>query len=75
MKPWYWLMIGISITSVTSADQFQIPFFQDAEKLFWEQVYPDGGWTLYCGERFENPQNVVIDDIYAKFLQGPGSLT
>jgi deoxyribonuclease-1 len=66
MKPWYWLIIGISITSVTSADQFQIPFFQDAEKLFWEQVYPDGGWTLYCGERFENPQNVVIDDIYAK---------
>ena len=65
MKPWYWLWIGISITSA-SADQFQIPFFKDAEKLFWEQVYPDGGWTLYCGERFENPKDLMIEDIYAK---------
>jgi deoxyribonuclease-1 len=66
MKPWYWLWLGISIPSVTAADQFQIAFFQDAEKIFWEQLYPSGGWTLYCGERFEKPQNVVIEDIYAK---------
>jgi deoxyribonuclease-1 len=66
IKSWYWLWLGISITSVAAADQFKIAFFQDAEKLFWEEVYPNGGWTLYCGERFENHRNVVIDEIYAK---------
>ena len=65
MKLWYWLWIGISINSVCAADQFQIAFFQDAEKMFWEKVYPAGGWTLYCGERFENSKDIVIEDVYA----------
>lgn len=66
MKFWHWLWIGIGFSTIAAADQFQIPSFTDAERLFWEQVYPAGGWTLYCGERFERPQEVVIDDIYAK---------
>lgn len=66
MNRGHWLFISLLITSAPQADQFQIPFYSDAEKLFWEQVYPEGGWTLYCGERFENPNNIVIEDIYAK---------
>jgi deoxyribonuclease-1 len=22
--------------------------------MFWEQLYPNGGWTLYCGAKFED---------------------
>lgn len=36
------------------ADQTQIPNYRKARDLHWEQLYPRGGWTLYCGERFEN---------------------
>ena len=66
MTACYWLWIGILFTSVAVADQMRIAYFQDAEKLFWEQLYPKGGWTLYCGDRFENHSNVVIEDVYAK---------
>jgi deoxyribonuclease-1 len=40
------------------------------EQLFWEELHPYGGWTLYCGYRFEHDQQspghglVIIDHIY-----------
>lgn len=48
------------------------PFDYDtiAERTFWESLYPDGGWTLYCGIRFGADRRtadggtVVIDHIY-----------
>lgn len=66
MNRGYWFCITLLIISAPKADQFQIPIYGDAQKLFWEQVYPKGGWTLYCGERFDNRNNIVIEDVYAK---------
>ncbi len=66
MKPWHCLWIGVFITFTTAADQFQIASFEEARQLFWKQIYPNGGWTLYCGEYFESPEQMVIDEIYAK---------
>ena len=66
MKSWHWLGLGILFSSVTAADQLRIAYYQDAEKLFWERLYPEGGWTLYCGDWFGNHNNIVIEDIYAK---------
>lgn len=66
MKPWYWLWIVIWFTSASAADQLRIAYYQDAEKLFWGQLYPHGGWTLYCGDRFDNHKDVVIEEIYAR---------
>ena len=25
-----------------------------SENIFWNDLYPGGGWSLYCGYRFEN---------------------
>ena len=39
--------------------------------IFWNGLYPTGGWTLYCGYRFDSNRKikdgkaVVIDHIYA----------
>ena len=41
-----------------------------ASGLFWNQLYPFGSWTLYCGYRFENDRKidgsrpVTIEHIY-----------
>lgn len=30
-----------------------------AKKLFWNELYTYGGWTLYCGYRFKNNKETV----------------
>jgi deoxyribonuclease-1 len=41
------------------------------QELFWKQLYLEGGWTLYCGYRFDpsgrSPDNygISIDHVYA----------
>ena len=41
-----------------------------SENIFWNDLYPGGGWSLYCGYRFENSFGVnedylfVIEHIY-----------
>ena len=41
-----------------------------SENIFWNDLYPGGGWSLYCGYRFENSLGVneehlfVIEHIY-----------
>ncbi|MDZ7736864.1 MAG: endonuclease [Gammaproteobacteria bacterium] len=49
--------------------QDRLSDFDSARRLFWNAVYPAGGWTLYCGLRFEAGGNgdgvmVTIDHIY-----------
>lgn len=59
-----------------------IPFFANAEQpvqytydevasnIFWQQLYGDGGWTLYCGLKFIRPSisedsiTLAIEHIY-----------
>lgn len=50
-----------------NADQFLIPNVEEAGKLFWQKVYPDGTthFTLYCGERFNSRHDdLVIEKVY-----------
>ena len=35
------------------ADQTEINNFRAAKKVFWAQLYPDGGNTLYCNQPFD----------------------
>ena len=51
-----------SWTSIALADQTQISNYSTARDIFWEELYPDGGKTLYCdlfapgrGGDFNNP--------------------
>lgn len=33
-----------------------------ASNIFWDNLYPEGGWTLYCGFRFNNQGKTVRDE-------------
>lgn len=56
-----------------------IPFFAEAEQpiqytydevasgIFWQQLYGEGGWTLYCGLKFNSPN--VSEDMKALAIE------
>ncbi len=46
------------------SDQTEIPNYRRARDLHWEMLYPQGGWTLYCGERFETRIGLNVEHIY-----------
>lgn len=60
----------LAIVAAGHAGENRFDYDAIAEKTFWEVLYPDGGWTLYCGMRFgadrraEDGGTVVIDHVY-----------
>lgn len=63
------LLIAIILITGTLQAQDRLSDFDTARRLFWETLYPAGGWTLYCGLRFEAEGNgdgvmATIDHIY-----------
>jgi deoxyribonuclease-1 len=47
------------------AGQGQISTYREAREIFWNQLYPHGAWTLYCGKHVRGPEiTVEIDHIY-----------
>ncbi len=46
------------------ADQTAIKSYSKARKVFWEQLYPGGGWTLYCGQRFHDKEGLNVEHVY-----------
>jgi deoxyribonuclease-1 len=73
------LLLWISVLPV-SADQVRIANYNAARDIFWNQLYPNGGTTLYCGEPFARQNTTLnVEHVYAaswmtKFL-GCGSRT
>lgn len=40
-----------------SAEQTRLPDYATVQdNVFWANLYPDGGYTFYCGQRFTNRQ-------------------
>lgn len=51
--------------SQAAAGQGEIPSYRVARDIFWNQLYPHGTWTLYCGKRVRGPEIAVeVDHIY-----------
>jgi len=50
-------LAGRAMDGSLSAGQTGIRNYEDARPLFWRQVYPDGGRTLYCDEPFGSGYN------------------
>ena len=47
------------------ADQTVIPNYRSArDTYFYNQLYPGGGWTLYCGARFEDRTGLNVEHVY-----------
>ncbi len=58
-------MLVLILTSISGmTDQFQLVNARDAHQAFWSELYPDGGWTLYCGDRFKSQGELVIEEVY-----------
>ena len=47
------------------ADQLLLANAEEAEKVFWEKIYPGTHYTLYCGERFDKKtEEIGIEHVY-----------
>lgn len=59
----------LSVSPVIAGDQIY-NYDHIASQVFWNELYPYGGWTLYCGYRFEHDRktrdskSVTIEHIY-----------
>lgn len=64
---WAW-MAGLIAGGLAGAwaDQTRIPDYEAARKLFWGEVYRQGGETLYCGKAFSagDHRGVNIEHIF-----------
>ncbi len=56
--------ISLLLSLSASADHTQIPDYRTARGLHWTELYPNGGWTLYCGEYFEDRSSLSVEHIY-----------
>ena len=65
------LICGIALSiHPLLADESMNDYDHIASQVFWNELYPYGGWTLYCGYRFEHDRmtkdskSVAIEHIY-----------
>ncbi len=63
---WWLIVLAVSLllTSPALADQTQIPNYRKARELHWTHLYPHGGFTLYCGQEFEDRTDLNVEHIY-----------
>lgn len=54
----------VTYQSISLADQTKIPNYNKARDLLWSQLYPSGGYTLYCGQAFDTKDGLNVEHIY-----------
>jgi deoxyribonuclease I len=50
--------------AAAKADQTTIPDYNAARPLFWSQLYPEGGFTLYCTQPFTRHIGLQVEHVY-----------
>lgn len=59
------LCFALVLPCLALAGQGEIATYREAREIFWNQLYPHGTWTLYCGQRVHGPEiTVEIEHIY-----------
>lgn len=69
--------IALFSSANTIADNIMIEHFQQARKIFWDDIYLNDGWTIYCATRINGkakslsidhvfPMTLVVEDIGCK---------
>lgn len=60
------LLLLLSHRPFAHADQTRLVNYSEARRIFWSQLYPNGGTTLYCGESFtRNNTTLNVEHVYA----------
>jgi deoxyribonuclease-1 len=62
--------LSLLVGSPALADQTQIRNYEKARKIHWQHLYPYGGFTLYCGEEFEDRTGLNVEYIYPASWMG-----
>ena len=52
-------LVSVLLLPAVQADSAVHDYDYVARKLFWNELYAYGGWTLYCGYRFTNNKETV----------------
>ncbi|MCU1717766.1 endonuclease [Pseudomonas sp. 5P_3.1_Bac2] len=60
--------------SVLANGQSQLDDPKAATELFWQQIYPQGGNTLYCGQAFSGPSSQLVASLIYSSKQLKSSL-
>ena len=54
----------LSSTAAYAANIF-LDSYQQARDIFWDEIYKEGGWTIYCGNRIEGrTRDLHIEHVY-----------
>ena len=53
-----------AVATPALGDQTTIPNYNAARTIFWEQLYPSGGFTLYCGQPFFRKLGLQVEHVY-----------
>ena len=54
----------LSSTAAYAANIF-LESYQQARDIFWDEIYKEGGWTIYCGNRIEGrTRDLHIENVY-----------
>ena len=66
MRKAIWVLFVCCFFTPSNADQFLIANAEEAEKVFWKDLYAEGThFTLYCGERFTSKNDdLTIELVY-----------
>jgi deoxyribonuclease-1 len=58
-------MVAMLVPAIALAEgQSRFDRYTDARISFWNEVYVDGGDTLYCGEAFLEPTDLTIEHVF-----------
>ncbi len=55
----------LTLTLPAAADQTQFSNYDAARRIYWDDLYPGGGFTLYCVQPFFRNLGLQIEHVYA----------
>ena len=58
------LLLLVLVAHPVSADQTEIAKYSKARKIFWQELYPDGGKSIYCDRDATRSDDFNIEHVY-----------
>ena len=66
----YLLILFLAFPGFAFADQTIINNFNASKTIFWRDLYPTGGHTLYCDQPFAGHSGLDVEHVYAASWMG-----
>lgn len=70
-RSWTLCLLILFLSVPSWAGQTRIPDYETARRrVFYKELYPHGGWTLYCGVRWKTKEGLNIEHVYPASWMG-----